>query len=184
MSTTVAIIEIVIIGLFGLVWLLLLAMRLTGVDQSAVTTWARDWKEWSSAVTLIGVMVIYQIGWLINGLCRALTLPFTKRQVNQIYSGSEHYEEARAVVNQRGPAKVLEDLALEQSVIRLARGGAVNFSLIALLLITGGINRVRVSLAFLFLILAVGTLLQWSQRSRRYYKRLLAAYNALSKQSP
>jgi hypothetical protein len=46
-------------------------------------------------------------------------------------------------------------LALEQSVIRLARGGVINFSIIGLLVMTSGAGRPGVSAGAVFLILAI-----------------------------
>ena len=133
MNTTVAIIEILVVGFFGSAWILLAVMRMGGIEWSAVAAYLDEWKYWSAAVTVIGTLAAYQVGWLMNGLSRGLMWPLAKRERDRVVGGSKEYEVVRAAVYQWGSAPVNDDLALEQSVIRLARGGLVNFSIIALL---------------------------------------------------
>ena len=179
MNTTVAIIEILVVGLFGSAWILLAVMRAGGIEWSAVAVHLNHWQDWSTTATVIGTLAAYQVGWLMNGLSRGLMWPLAKRERNRILGGSKEYEVVRAAVYQTGSARVNDDLALEQSVIRLARGGLVNFSSIALLLVTSGAGRARLTVAVVFLVLALGCALQWRHRNRRYYERILTEYKTL-----
>jgi len=179
MNTTVAIIEILVVGLFASAWLLLAALRVAGIEWSVVAGCLHQWENWSTAATAIGTLVAYQIGWLMNGLSRGLMWPFAKRERDRVFGGSKEYELVRAVVYQEGSARVNDDLALEQSVIRLARGGVVNFSIIGLLLTTSGAGRPGVSVGAIFFVLALGSVFQWWHRNRRYYDHILAEYRTL-----
>lgn len=179
MNTTVAIIEILVVGLFGSVWILLAVMRAGDIEWRAVAAYLDEWRNWSTAATVFGTLAAYQVGWLINGLSRGLMWPFAERERDRVLGGPKKYEVVRAAVFQWGSARVNDDLALEQSVIRLARGGLVNFSIIALLLVTSGAGRPGLTLAAVFLALALGSGFHWRHRNRRYYERILAEYNTL-----
>jgi hypothetical protein len=210
LKTTTAIIEILVGGLFGSVWLFIVVMWATGTEWNVLTTWARDWNGWSTALTAIGALVVYEVGWLVNGLTRSLTRHFAKREIIRVFANisdeqgmppvpeqpgvvkaheeahaelnreDKIYQRVRAAVYQRGSPHIVDDLALEQSVIRLARGGALNFFITAvfLLLLTKP-NRSIVLISVLLVILALWSGLQWWYRNQRYYDRILSAYREL-----
>ena len=171
MNTTVTIVEILVVGLFGCAWLSLAAMRAAGIEWSLVADSLQRRQHWSTAATAIGALV-YQFGWLINGLSRRLMWGFEKSERDLVFGGSEQYDVCGAIVFQKSSSRVNDDLALEQSVIRLARGGVINFSIIGLLVMTSGAGRPGVSAGVVFLILASGSALQWRHRNRRYDKHL------------
>ena len=178
MSTTVAVIEILVVGLFGSVWLLLAAGRLGGVDWGSVEAWMKEYDGWSAAITIAGALATYQIGWLINGVSRALMRPFAERVQRKLHDAKGlDYETVRATVYHKGSDRLIQDLVLEQSVIRLARGGIINFALLAALLI--GYGGGAASVAIVPLALVVGCALQWHQRNRRYYERIIAEYDVV-----
>ena len=184
MNTTVTIVEILVVGLFGCAWLSLAAMRAAGIEWSLVADSLQRWQHWSTAATAIGTLVAYQFGWLINGLSRRLMWGFEKSERDLVFGGSEQYDFARAIVFQNSSPRVNDDLALEQSVIRLARGGVINFSIIGLLVMTSGAGRPGVSAGVVFLILALGSALQWRHRNGRYYKHLADYAGVTSHQPP
>jgi hypothetical protein len=178
-NTTVAIIEILVVGFFSCVWLLLAALRVADIEWSTIAPLLDRWSNWSAAATGIGALAAYQIGWLVNGLSRGMMWPFAKSELHRVFGGRQKYEEARAFVYQYGSPRVHDDTALEQSVIRLARGGVLNFSIIGVLLVTGWSRR-EIIAAVIFMVLALGSLFQWRYRNRRYYERLYAVHQTLS----
>ena len=119
-------------------------------------------------------MALYQLGWLVNGLSRAIVPYFANRVRNRLHSKiNVDPERVRINVYQEGAPVVLKDLDLDQSVIRLARAGIVNFPLISLLWWSAGGQTATV--AAVPLALAVGCVLQWWHRNSRYYKRIIEA---------
>ena len=87
MNTTVTIVEILVVGLFGCAWLSLAAMRAAGIEWSLVADSLQRWQHWSTAATAIGTLVSYQFGWLINGLSRRLMWGFEKSERDLVLVG-------------------------------------------------------------------------------------------------
>jgi hypothetical protein len=181
----------------------------TGTEWNALLTWVNQSKDWSTAVTAIGALIVYQVGWLMNGLTRWLTRRFAKQEMRSVFANvsdeqemppvpgkaaenhspdkkgvgaeqkrtEEVYKRFRAAIYQRGSPRVVDGLALDQSVIRLARGGAVNFFLTAvflLLLTTPSWSTKVISVLLVILAYCSGRL--WWYRNRRYYEGIHSAY--------
>jgi hypothetical protein len=181
MTATVAIAEILVIGFFAALWMLPCIALLGDIRWDRILSWAKDYKEWSAAVTLAGTMALYQLGWLVNGLSRAIMWHVAQSVRNRLHSEiNVDPEEVRATVYQLGLPAVLKDLDLDQSVIRLARAGIVNFLLISLLLLSAGGQAA--TLAAVSLALVVGYILQWWHRNSRYYKRIIEIYKVIRDQ--
>jgi hypothetical protein len=185
MTTTPAIVEILVIGFFAALWMIPCIALLGDIHWDRILSWAKDYakayKEWSAAATLAGIMALYQLGWLVNGLSRAIMWYFAEEVRSRLHSEiNVDSEKVRANVYQEGSPAVLKDLDLDQSVIRLARAGIVNFLLIALLLLSAGGQTATVATASLAVV--VGCVLQWRHRNRRHYERIIKAYKFIQSQ--
>lgn len=182
MGTTVAVVEILVAGLFAAVWVLTAVGLFAEVGWDSIRCWAKESKDWAAVLSAAGALVIYQLGWLVNGLSRAAMWPLANRVRDFLY---EHREvssrSVRETVYQEGSPAVLQDLALDQSVIRLSRAGIINFSITSLLLYY--FSRPMTAVATVFLLLFGGCAIQWWQRNWRYYERLLDAYEVIGSKS-
>jgi hypothetical protein len=173
MSTTNVIAEIIVTGFFSLIWILLLLLEVFGVNIALFYQNFLTFKDWSSVLLLVLFIITYQLGWLINVLGNLIIdVPFGYKFRNKVFRQKNlEYEKVRAAFYQHASIDLIKDLGLDRTVIRLARGGIINFSLISLTLIPFG--KSFIILIILFLILAIGSFFQWRKRFQRYYKRLI-----------
>lgn len=173
------IIEIIVIGVFSLIWISLLLIRVSVLDISHIHSLATSYSSLSPLILVIGMVVSYQLGWLINGFSYAITVIFFEKKIRDKIFDDENlkYEPVRASVYQKASSDLRSDLGTDRSVIRLSRAGAVNFFFISLtMLLFGGFIS---HLSFIPFLCFVGSGLQWYFRYKRYYKRMIASYKVI-----
>ena len=179
MATTAVIVEILVIGLIGSIWLVLFLTGISVLDPDSVYGCMVRLKDWSGLITFLAIGIIYQFGWLINGFSYGiLRILLTKRMRDNIFKQRQlEYRNVRALVYQEASDKVRQDLDVERSVVRLSRAGIFNFFMISIALLINGNPFIKfVPLSF---ILFVGCCIQWHFRFVRYYNRMIDEYDVI-----
>lgn len=179
MATTALIVEILVIGILGLVWIILLVFQFSDLDINQIGKILSGLKDWSALYTLLFIGVIYQLGWLINGLGFLFTNGlFEKKIRNKMFEEAKlDYHAVRPTVYQNASPKVCSDMALERSIMRLSRSGIINFFLISVALILNG-DSIYIFFP-IALVLSFGCYAQWRYRYKRYYKRMIESFRII-----
>jgi len=179
MATTAVIVEILVIGLIGSIWLVLFLSGISVLDPDSVYDCMVRLKDWSGLLTFLVIGLIYQFGWLINGFSYGiLRFLLTKRMRDKIFEQRQlEHRNVRALVYQEASDKVRQDLDVERSVVRLSRAGMFNFLLISIALLINGSPFVK--FAPFSLILSIGCGIQWYFRFARYYNRMIDDYDTI-----
>ena len=183
MATTTLIVEILVVGIFGLIWISLVLLKATAFDASQLVKILYNLRDWSVLITILMIGIIYQLGWMINGLSFGISnFLFEKRIRNRMFlKEGLKYEVVRPTVYQDGSEKVFSDMAVERSVMRLSRAGYLNFLLIAIALLWNGGSFTK--FFWIALILFMGCFFQWRQRFRRYYIRMITTFKVIQKEA-
>jgi hypothetical protein len=179
MSTTAFIAEILVTGFFSTIWIFILIIQAFNIQIMPLSESLLKYKDFSTILILILLIIWYQIGWLINNLGTAIIdAPFGFPYRNKYFKENKlDYNIVRETFYQYSSADLKNDLGLDRTIIRLARGGIINFSLIFITLLPFGGVFVNSSLVFLFL--AIGSCFQWRYRYKRYYKRMITSYKMI-----
>lgn len=170
------VLEILAVGITALGWLIPLLALLGGRDLHRAADQLVALHNWSGAIALVLSVLAYQLGWLVNGLAYALAKRFDddRRRRNFFEGKLPSYDVVLATVYERVPAYARDDLAVDRSVVRMARAGALNFLLLGLVLLFYS-SSVRLW-AVLPLCLAGANVALYVQRLKRYYKRMADVY--------
>lgn len=179
MSTTALIAEILVIGFFASIWILLLLLRISIVELPSGEFLAMA-ANWATPLLVIGLAVYYQLGILINGLCWVLEI-FTIRKIirNKIFSQATlDYNEVRTTVHHHASGYLQNEIMFDRAILRLTRAGALNFFIVAILMFTWGGHSALGGL--LVITLSFWCLLLYVFRYKSRYKRMIAAYRVLS----
>ncbi len=136
LATTSLIVEILVIGAFALVWVILFAFRAFCLDISAIQKWLIVYKDWSAVVALIGIVVSYQLGWAVNQLSYFLAgLTFNKPIKSYVFKDQyQNYDMIKTTVYMKGSPFVVEKVKERLSVVRLTRSAFINFFFISVAL--------------------------------------------------
>jgi membrane protein implicated in regulation of membrane protease activity len=181
MSTTTIIVEVLIIGFFAAVWLLLACLRFSLIEISSLRAFLSQATPWSTALFFIAAVVLYQLGLLMNLVSHKLTKPFGQKSLrDQIVAGKD-YETVRATVFQKGSSEILRDIVLYLSFVRIARSGILNFLLTGLVLVSFGGRAVPFGL--IALLVSFSCIPLWRSMFRTYYRRMGFAYCVVSETS-
>jgi len=177
MSTTAVIVELLIVGVFSLLWLILFGLRLSLVDVTQIKILFSRGGDWANLVLFLTVAIVYPLGMFVN----ALSEEFTKRTVKgikeKVFIHQENYERERADVYQHGSSELVQDLKLSFSAVRLARSGVLNFALIAISLFSFG--RETMLLGIVSLLVGSGCLILYRNMLFHYYFRLFFAHQTV-----
>ncbi len=181
MTTTAIVVEMLIIGLFAALWVVLCLLKFLPLSLHSLVSGLDKAHDWSNGIIVVSTIAAYQLGWLVNALCAGfveLTLA-TRVRDEKIYGAAGlTYDAVRAKVYQNASPQMHADLLLDRSVTRLARAGVLNFALICLA--SGGYGIDFCGARGLLLLLSVGCGVQWYFRYKRYHKRMLTAYGEIS----
>ena len=183
MATTSAIVEILVIGVIGVVWVILFLSGVSTTHLDSVVDYMLKLKDWNGLITFLVIGVLYQLGWLINGFSYGI-LNITERRIrSKIFKQKKlEHRKVRALVYQKASDTVRDDLKVDRSVIRLSRSGVFNFSLIFIALLLQGSPLLPLFPLLLFVV--AGCSLQWYFRFVRYYNRMIDEYEVIKNSSP
>ena len=140
-------------------------------------------KDWSTAITVFLILICYQVGWLVNGICFIIPdmvyLRRYKRKLLERRKVDKSYGYIRGVVYQKASPQLLYDLNVDRTVLRLSRTGVLNFSLIGIFVLL--IPQINSWISVLPFSLALASISQVVQRSQRYYHELTYVYKEMTK---
>ncbi|MBP8056848.1 MAG: hypothetical protein KA314_13505 [Chloroflexi bacterium] len=134
MATTALIVEMIVIGTFGLGWVALFAFKFFGLEMSDVSGWLVQYKDWSTGIVLIAIVVAYQLGWMVNQLSYFLARnTFNKPIKSKVFKDEvKNYDSIKTMVYMQGSPLIVEKVKERLSVVRLTRSAFVNFLLISI----------------------------------------------------
>ncbi|MDJ0774186.1 MAG: hypothetical protein QNJ49_12310 [Mastigocoleus sp. MO_167.B18] len=177
MATTALIVEIIVVGIFSSIWLLLLVFKCYSLDPFSTLNWLSQYKDWSTFFLVIFLAVCYQLGWLINGLSYFIS----KRTFNKVIRDkilrcdAINYDLIRTTIFIKGSPFLLGKIREELSVVRLTRTATVNFLLISLMLF---IYRSWI-LGTVVLLIFVFSFIQAYGAYKQYCGRIFSAYKVI-----
>ena len=178
MTTTTIIVEMLMIGFFAGIWVILACLRFSLVEVVSIKAFLSQAGPWSTSLFFVAAIVLYQFGLLMNLISHKLTRPFGQKSLRDNIVPGKSYEFVRATVFQRGSDEIMRDIVLYLSFVRIARAGIVNFFLIAVLLFSFG-ARAR-PFAMIALSLSIGCMPLWRSMFRTYYRRIGFAYSVVA----
>jgi hypothetical protein len=179
MATTTAIVEILVIGIVGSIWVIFFITGIFALPLDALVHFMLKLNDWSGLITFLLIGILYQLGWLINGFSYGILRLFLEKRIrSNIFSQKKlEYRKVRALVYQKASDKVREDLNVERSVIRLSRSGIFNFFLVSTALLINGSTFIK--FVPISLVLFAGCGVQWYFRFIRYYNRMIDEYDVI-----
>jgi hypothetical protein len=177
MTTTAIIVEMLIIGFFAFIWLLLLIIRIAILDTSDFNYLFYKFDGWATPLTLFAIAFFYQLGLLVNWMSGLLVkIIYEKKLRNSIFEKDNlQYRPVKIVVDQLGSSEIHRVLRDDVSIVRLSRAGVVNFLFIAILLFS--FNQIIIGL--IVILFSILCFFQWHTRYVRYYLRILEAYKTI-----
>ncbi|HEV7681509.1 MAG TPA: hypothetical protein VGO68_05270 [Pyrinomonadaceae bacterium] len=177
MATTSLVVELLIVGFFMVVWLVLWSVRLSLIDLEFL-------KQLSAfAQSLPGLMFItalsYQLGVAMNGISYTITKRFGPTHYRSQIDPGVSFEAIKTKLLLEASQELNQVLTLRLSVVRLTRTGIVNFGLISAAMFSFGGKIAMAGIVPLFIaaICAVG----WRRAYRLYYGKVAYAYHELTK---
>jgi hypothetical protein len=176
MATTSIIVELLIIGFFCIIWILLFSVRLSLIDIESLKQLTSTLQ--STPALLIITALSYQLGVVMNGLSHKLTKRFGQARYRNEISKYAPYEAIKMKVRQEGSEEMSRTIALHLSVVRLTRAGIINFSLIAMAMFSFGGKMALAAIIPLFIFLL--SIIGWRGAYRGYYRRMAYAYHQIS----
>lgn len=180
MATTSLIAEIIVIGSFSLVWIMLFTFKFLGLDITALSDWFLTYKDWSTAILVALIVICYQLGWIINLVSSFIAgQTFGKRIMLRLFKGiavnDNEMEMIRATVQMKSSGYLQGRMREDLSVLRLSRSALINFFLIGV----GFIMIGNLTGAFISLGIALISFLHAWYIYKRYYSRMLHAYQII-----
>lgn len=111
MATTSLVVEMVIIGCFSTLWLLLAAVRVHLLEVVPLCDPASV-QSWVTPMLFVATAIMYQVGWVINAVADALTAKALGRRVrDRLFSAANlKYETARALVYHKASPALIGDI--------------------------------------------------------------------------
>jgi hypothetical protein len=176
MTHTGALLEILIIGLTGAVWVVMALFHADVLKPAVILQAAKDYKDWAALVTFAVLAMCYQLGWIVNTVAIWLGEPVAARMRTRIF-GKGKYDSARTLVYEDGDDSVLGHLDVQRNAIRLTRAGIVNF--MALTLVFSQCGRQWRPGVYVLFGCSVLCFVQFAYRCGRYYRRLKAAHDVI-----
>jgi hypothetical protein len=179
MTTTAIIVDILIVGFFGLCWLSLLIAIFSPFELTHIGSFTDEIKTWITPITFGVIFFCYQFGMVINWSGAFLVkICFQKKYRDSVYKNEDlNYNDVKAVVDQYGSAEVHRYLRDDLVIIRLVRSGVINFFLIFVLSLFLHYWFVSI-IGLLFMVVCS---FYWFQRYRVYYHRILTLYKVINK---
>jgi hypothetical protein len=142
-------------------------------------------REASPLLVLPAFALTYAVGWITNFCSERLLKIFFQRRIRDMRFGDQRrYEAARLLMLQHGSQELVRDVLIDRHIIRLARGGVMNFAFLAVVLSIYGFRGHSFAWPFaaLSILLAALSFMQWLTRYRSHYARIERIADFLSKQ--
>lgn len=179
MATTAMIVEIVVIGVVSATWICLLLIRTSPLGPAQLCDVMSGLSEWATATAIVATAFVYQLGWIMNGVCHGITTVICGRWLRdkEFREAGLPYRKVRTAVYQRASADLRGDLGVDRTVTRLARAAAINFAILGGILLS--MPTLPKSIGATVVCCAVAAAWQWADRHVRYYRRMVDAYNEL-----
>lgn len=174
MPTTALIVEVLVIGAMTLVWLVALFASFLPLPNSAqAATLISLIREASPLLAVPALALTYAIGWITN-FCSERLFFFRHRIRDQQFKGETHYEAVKLSALQHGSDNLVQEMFTDRHVIRIARGGVMNFTLLAVALSIHGLRGRTFAWPFVVLCLVFAALsfAQWRKKYRSHYENL------------
>ncbi len=194
MATTAFLIEILVIGFFGTLWMILLiAFVLAGGDIPRVDLATLE--DWSGLFLFAYMAICYQLGWIINWISWEVFNRTSIQKAREKAFGKpieeRAYERRLLAVHQVASEAIISRIRSDLSVIRLTRSGTINFGslfLVSTLVVvfrTDAWNLAERGWWVPWALLTVpflGALICWRQALKRYdkYYQRIAITHALT----
>ena len=188
MNTTAMIGEVITIGFLAAIWIILIILPITNItiDSEILENLFPYINVWVILLSFVVLLLFYQLGWIINGLCYYLMEHITEaRRKERIKSearieSSISYRQIRVFVYQHASQSLLTELNTDRAAMRIARTGILNFTLIAVALILfPGINAIYIIFPLAFAIMSI---IESLRRSDRFYQQVIDSYCMLKNQ--
>ena len=177
MAMTSFIVEIIVVGVFALIWVTIFVVRLSGLDIAVILDWFIQYKDWSTTITIFIMAIAYQLGWLVNQLGYFLgKKTFDKNIEKEVFTNqNESFHYIKTMVLAESSSFVVENIKERLSVIRLIRSALINFFFISFALFF--IGRWELGIAGLTIVFIL--FLQEQNVYRRYCNQILNAYKII-----
>lgn len=178
MATTALIVEIIVIGAFALVWVLLFIIKFSGLDLSLISDWLILYKDWATAVVLASVVISYQLGWSVNQLSYFFARKtFNKTIRSRVFKEEyKNFNSIKATVYMQGSPFTVEKIKERLSVVRLTRSAFLNFLLISIALFT--LEKWQVGIVTL--VITIVLFIQANDMYSLYCNQIFDAYKVIN----
>jgi len=181
MATTALIVEILVVGVFGLIWVGLFVFKFFGLEVSTISNWLIQYKDWSTGAVLIFAAISYQLGWSINQFSyfvsrKKLNKSIRKKIFKENY---DDYDLIKTTVFLKGTTPILDSIQERFSILRLTRSSSLNFLFISIglfLLRQWGVGIVSLGISVVLLI-------QSNDIYAQYCSRILSTYKAINQEN-
>ena len=102
MKTTSIIVEMLIIGFFGGIWIILFISKYSSLNLINFINDYPEIKNWSALIALLAILVLYQLGWVINWISVILISFIANKKIRDPIFLDENtsYISARTIVYQ------------------------------------------------------------------------------------
>jgi hypothetical protein len=188
-GTTSIIAELLIIGFFNIIWILLFSVRLSLVDIDSLKHLAASVQ--STPALMVIAALSYQLGVVMNGISHKLTKRFGQSQYRSQISRDVPYESIKMKVRQDGSDEMNRTLNVHLSVVRLTRAGIINFFLISIAMFSFGGKIALAGIVILFIrccVLSDGEerieviTEEWPMRIKKYQDSLSTIHSLKSRE--
>lgn len=174
MNTTSLIVEVLVGGFITLLWIFLIIIKVYDVDLQVLQETILKYQDWSGYILFSTMAFSYQLGWLMIhasyiATSKYLVLPIRKNVFEESYSD---YRKIKNTVYFRSSDELMAGIEKDRSVIRLSRTGLLNFSVLAIVLLSYQLWWLALS-AF---IISIVSLLQLRSMYRSLYTKLKNSY--------
>ncbi len=175
MATTALIVEILVVGALAVTWMAAAIVVFFAPEPfPGVASLGSAASGVTPLLLLPFLALIYSVGWIVNFVSQQVLRPFVPvlsggSAVNEVNSNQYH-----VWILQHCSESLIADLAVDRTVIRLARGGIVNFLCFAVVA-AAATARGWIpgwSLAGLSLLLAGLSFAQWHTRHKSHRRRV------------
>lgn len=177
-------VEILVIGSIAETWIILFLLSFVDINTALSSSSVTLAEKFSTLLLFPLLALTYAIGWVINFIAERLFKPYFQTKFrDQVFKGAGiKYTEARSIVVQNASEEVINEMEFDRHILRIARGSALNFLMIAvvLLLRLDGNSSLVIVCIGVSLAIAIVSFFQWLARYKHSYSRILDVYKAIS----